>query len=441
MDEHRPVVLDPTGSDHVAEAAVLRARGPVTLVELPGGVRAWAVTSDGLLRRLLTDPRVSTDAYRHWPAWRDGEIGEDWPLGIWVSVRNMFTAHGAEHRRLRSLVASAFTARRTAALRPGIEGITAHLLDGLAALPAGAPVDLRERFAHPLPIEVICRLFGVPEGVRPALRTVVEGVFATAATPEEAAANGFRLYTLLAELVAQKRADPGDDLTSALITARDDDSGGDSGGGLTEAELVDTLLLMLGGGHETTVNLLDHAVTALLTHPDQLELVRAGTRSYSDVIEETLRWQAPLVYLPMRYAIEDIRITDTTLDPAVTNSGGGATAGNVATDDVVVIRQGDPILVSYWAAGRDPQRHGEDADSFDITRATAQHSSFGHGVHHCLGAPLARLEAEVALPALFARFPDLALADATVDLPSIRSLISNGHSVLPVLLHGNQLSD
>jgi cytochrome P450 len=395
-----PITLDPTGADIQGEAARLRAGGPVVRVVLPGGVPAWAVTSHDVLRSLLMDARVSTDARQHWPAWINGEIPPDWPLGIWIAVRNMFTAHGADHRRLRGLVASAFTPRRIAALRPRIEEITDRLL-----APLVGDFDLRERFTYPLPIEVICHLFGVPLPVWPDLRRLVAGVFATSATPEAAAANGFQLYTLLTELVAAKRADPADDLTSALIAANDDDDGT-----LSEAELVDTLLLMLGGGHETTVNLLGSAIVGLLSHPDQLESVRSGRSTWSDVIEETLRWQSPVAFLPMRYAIADIEIT------------GG-----------VVIRAGDPILVSYVAAGRDPDVHGFDAAGFDVGRATrGQHDAFGHGVHHCLGAPLARLEASIALPALFARFPDLALAAPVADLVPIPSFISHGYQALPV---------
>jgi 2-hydroxy-5-methyl-1-naphthoate 7-hydroxylase len=395
--------LDPTGRDIHAEAAALRALGPVTRVDLLGGVTAWAISDLDLLRRLLADPRVSKDGHRHWPALIDGEVTEDWPLYLWVSVHNMFTAHGDDHRRLRSLVSKAFTARRAEELRPRVESIAADLVDRLAAGPD--VVDLRAEFAYPLPIEVICRLFGVPDDARPGLRRTVDGVFDTTLTGEEAAENQRELYRILNDLVAVKRDAPGDDLTSGLIAAREED-----GARLREDELVDTLVLMIAAGHETTVNLLDHAVTALLTHPGQLALVRSGERTWGDVIEESLRWQAPVANLPLRYAVEDLEVAGTT------------------------IRRGEAILAAYAAAGRDPAYHGDTADRFDITRADKTHLAFGHGVHYCLGAPLARIEAEVALPALFGRFPDLALAVPEAELEPVHSFISNGHVTLPVRL-------
>jgi cytochrome P450 len=226
----------------------------------------------------------------------------------------------------------------------------------------------------------------------------------TTATPEQAQANDVAMYQLLARLVADKRATPGDDLTSALVDASDDENGS-----LTETEMVDTLILMLAAGHETTVNLLDQAITALLTHPEQLALVRSGARPWSDVVEEALRWQAPVPYLPLRYAVDDIDV------------------------DGVHIPKGDAILTAYAAAGRDPAVHGATADDFDITRASKQHHAFGYGVHHCLGAPLARLEAEIALPALFERFPALTFAVPPAELTPMHSFLSNGHTSLPVL--------
>lgn len=166
---------------------------------------------------------------------------------------------------------------------------------------------------------------------------------------------------------------------------------------------------VIAAGHETTVNLLDHAISALLTHPDQLDLVRAGDNSWDDVIEETLRWQAPVANLPLRYAIADIEV------------------------DGILIRAGDAILAGHAGAGRDPDHHA-DPERFDIRRPNKEHLAFGHGVHYCLGAQLARLEAEVALPALFDRFPGLALAIEPEALRPVESFISNGHRSLPVRL-------
>ncbi|MBB4895543.1 cytochrome P450 [Streptomyces olivoverticillatus] len=365
------------------------------------------MTSQPLLKRLLTDPRVSKDPRRHWPAWINGEISPQWPLYTWVAVQNMFTAYGSDHRRLRTLVSKAFTARRTAALRPRIEEMAGALLDGLATTPPGEITDLREGYAYPIPIQVICELFGVEdEATREGLRRCVDSIFHTSADPEEVTATYTELYALLGALVAAKRERPGDDMTSVLISARDEEDTR-----LSEQELVDTLLLMIGAGHETTVNLLDNAIHALLTHPEQLALVREGKAGWDDVIEETLRVQAPVANLPLRYAAEDIELADG-----------------------ITLRQGDAIIAAYAAAGRDPELYGDDGARFDVLRATKEHLSFGHGVHFCLGAPLARLEAAVALPALFERFPGIALAAAPDELQQVDSFISNGHRTLPVRL-------
>ncbi|MFE7169942.1 cytochrome P450 [Streptomyces sp. NPDC057616] len=413
MGHPDPLVIDPTGHDIHGEAARLRDRGPVTAVELPDGVGAWAVSDPDLLRRLLTDPRVSKDPRRHWTRWINGEIAPEWPLFTWVAVQNMFTAYGGEHKRLRTLVSKAFTARRTAALRPRIEEITRGLLDRVEeAGRDGGVVDLREGFCYPLPIQVISELFGLPEDQGAELRSVVDSIFHTSATPEEVTDTYTRFYAALAKLVALKREMPGDDLTSALIAARDDEDGTR----LSEQELLDTLVLMVSAGHETTVNLIDNAIHAMLTHPEQLALVRAGRASWEDVIEEALRVEAPVASLPLRYAVEDL---------AMEEFGG---------PEGVVIGKGEAILAAYAAAGRHPGKYGDDADRFDITRADKEHLAFGYGVHFCLGAPLGRLEAQVALPALFERFPDLSLAVPQEELRPVDSFISNGHRSLPAHL-------
>ncbi|WP_344339989.1 cytochrome P450, partial [Kitasatospora putterlickiae] len=299
------LVLDPTGRDRDAETAELHARGPATPVDILG-VEAWAVADPDLLEELLKDPRVSKDGHQHWPGLP--EIATTWPLALWVTVRSMFTAHGANHRRLRRLVGTAFTARRVNALTGRVEELTEALLDDLAATPPGTPVDLRERLAYPLPIRVIAQLLGLPDELTDRFRAHVDGAFDTTFTPEESEANAVAFYGMINELVAAKRREPGDDLTSALIAACEGEAGAVEGGdaGLSEQELIDTLLLVVSAGYETTVNLIDNGIANLLTNPGQLALVRAGKVGWDDVVEETLRRDAPVAHLPLRYAVEDI---------------------------------------------------------------------------------------------------------------------------------------
>jgi cytochrome P450 len=402
----QPLVLDPSARHRAAEEAVLHeADGPV-LVDILGE-KAWAIGHHDLLVQLLSDSRVSKDPRQHWPRFIAGDIVGKWPLYLQVSVDNMFTAYGKDHRRLRRLVSPAFSGRRTVQLQPAIESSTELLLDALAGASADV-VDLRHSFAAQLPVAVISDLLGIPTPLRAGFRESIDRIWDTTNTADEAVQATEDAYTMLHDLIALKRSDPGDDLTSELIAARDDEGDGSK---LTETELTDTLLLVIAAGYETTINLLDSAVTALLVNPDQLDLVRSGAVDWAAVVDETLRYASPVSQMPMRYAVEDI-----------------------ALPNGVTIRKGDAILASYGAASRDPRLHGVTAKTFDVTRPDKRHVAFGHGVHYCLGAPLARAEATTALPRLFARFPDLALAVPAENLEPLASILGNGHRTLPVHL-------
>ncbi|WP_257230724.1 cytochrome P450 [Streptomyces sp. UH6] len=398
--------LDPTGRRHHKEIRLLHARGPATLVDVLG-VTAWSISDPHLLKQLLVSQDVSKDARAHWPDF--DAVAPTWPLALWVSVHNMFTAYGGDHRRLRRMISPAFSARPIGTLAPTVEAIVTHLLDDIANA-GDEVVDLREKLAYPLPITVIAQLMGVPVDQRTAFRQVVDGVFTTTLSSDEATANTAVLYQLLDELIARKRLNPADDMTSFLIAARDEE--GDDRG-LTDDELRDTLLLMISAGYETTVNVIDQAITTLLTHPDQLAHVREGRAGWNDVVEETLRFEPAVKHLPLRYAVNDVPLPD----------------GQV-------IPKGAPILASYAAANRHPSL--PNPDDFDLTRADKDHLAFGHGVHFCLGAPLARIEVATALKQLFEQFPDMTLAVPADQLRPVPSLISNGHERLLVRLHGTR---
>ncbi|MFF2374812.1 cytochrome P450 [Streptomyces xiamenensis] len=404
---HR-IGIDPTGSDLPGEIARLRAAGPAAAIELPGGVPAYAITSHALLEELLTDPRVSKDPRQHWPLWQQGlPPGASW-LYSWVGPTNMLNSYGTDHARLRRLVAPAFTQRRTDLMAPRVTAITRELLDTLTVRrDHSEPLDLRAHFTHPLPLRVICDLMGVPPQMREAIAEFTERVIDTSTSPKEGAALLEMGHRLLDQLIDFKRHAPGPDITSDLIHARDDAADGSA---LSHEELRDTLLLVIGAGFETTVNLLSNVIEALLDRPGQLAALRAGTVTWEAAIEETLRWKPSLASVPLRYAVKDIDLPS---------------AG-------VTIRKGMAILPVFAAAGRDSDQHGADADDFDITRDHHAHLAFGHGVHRCIGAPLARLEARIALPALVERFPHLAAVD-TPRRPT-PSFISFGNQQLLVTL-------
>jgi 2-hydroxy-5-methyl-1-naphthoate 7-hydroxylase len=401
--ERCPYSIDVSGSDVQAEGAHLRSLGKVVQVEMPGGVPAWSVNGHELAKQVFADPRFAKDPRKHWPAYIDGRIGDDWPLISWVKMDSMAINDGEEHKRLRGLISRSFSPRRIADKRPMIEQIVAGLLDELAATEPGTAVDLKY-FGHQVASQTVFEIFGVPQEARAEVLRGGAAAVDTTLSPEQVAVNLMAWQNALGAVVEAKRGAPAEDMISDLIKARDDD------GRLTDSELIGSLFMALGAGSETVVNMLSMAILNLLTHPEQLELVRSGKVSWDEVIDEVMRFEPPLVMLPLRYATEDVDL-------------GGVT-----------VPKGDAVLICLSATARDPELHGGTADEFDITRADKEHLSFGHGVHYCLGAPLARLEANIALPALFDRFPALALAVAPDALEPQGTFIMNGHRSLPVIL-------
>jgi len=400
-----PVILDRNGADVHGEARRLRERGPVTRIELPSGVPAWSVNTYAMVKQVLADPKRFGKDPKNWTAWVNGQIPQDWPMIGWVVMDNMTTNDDADHARLRGLLMKAFTARRVEAMAPRIREAVTGLLDRMAAVEPGQVIDLKANYCKALPAQLMCELFGVPQEVR---AEVLQGGITnidTRITPEEAEANVAQWHEAIAKLIQDKQREPADDLTSALIAARDE-----GGGKLSESELMGTLHLLLGAGSETLMNALSHSILALLDDPVLREQVTTGQVSWDDVFEETLRAESPVALFPFRYARERVEI-------------GGVT-----------IEKGDVLIISFIGAGRDPAIHGESADAFDVCRPDKTHLSFGHGVHYCLGIRLAKLAASICLPALFERFPDLTLAVRRDELEPQGTFIMNGHLTLPAYL-------
>jgi cytochrome P450 len=386
--------------DPLGFLARLRESRPVVPVPMPGYGRAWIVTRYADVRTVLTDPRLAKDV-RRWPGG-----GRSRPCEATGVCAHMLHADPPDHTRLRRLVQKVFTPR-LAALRPRAEEIAAGLLEEMAAA-RGDVIDLLGAYARPLAIAVLCELLGIPVADRAWIAVTV------AAYDERAEHDRVEreLAAYFAELIAARRAEPGDDLVSALAVARGNTDGGHADGAadeLTANELVSTIFLLVMAGFDTTVNLIASGALALLTHPGEKTRLRQDPSLLAAAVEELLRFTNPVNHANDRFTIEDVPVGD------------------------VVIPAGEWVLPATSSANRDPARF-PDPDRLDLDRDTSGHLAFGHGVHYCLGAPLARMEAEVALGALLARFPRISLAVPPEDLRWRPVSVMNGLESLPVRL-------
>lgn len=338
------------------------------------GTPMHLVTGYEEIGTVLTDPRFTIDPRKQTRL--DVESATGLPPDVQrYLVGTLATSDPPDHTRLRRLVSRAFTPRRVNALRPRVQHITDGLLDRLAA--GDAEVDLIEEFTHPLSLQVICELLGVPTEDHKQWEAWAKGI----ATPQRAlvvdSARGLIRY--IDDLIGAKRARAGDDLLSALIAARDDGSGR-----LTDEELVALALSILLAGHETTSRLISEGMHVLLRRPERAASLRADPPRIAATVEEFLRYCGPVDVGMMRYTLEAVELGD------------------------VVLPAGEPVQVVYGAANRDTARF-ERPDTPDLNRGDNPHLAFGHGMHHCLGAALARAEASIAFESLLHRFPRMEL--------------------------------
>jgi cytochrome P450 len=384
--------------------AEVRELGAVHEVTLADGHRAWLVVRYDQARAALNDPRLSKDMHAALATGAD-LVAEGLPGPAFA--RHMLSVDPPDHTRLRRLVSAAFSPRRVEGMRPRVQTIVDDLLDELALQGADSRADLIAVFAFPLPFTVICELLGVPEPDRAALGHGLTALLvptSSAAQYARAKAASDAVVAMLDALVQVKQDTPGDDLVSGLISARDGDER------LDNQELLSTIFQLIVAGHDTTASLIGNSVAALFRNPAQLAQLRSDSSKIAAAVEEFLRYDPPVPHSTFRYAIEPVEI------------------------DNVTIPAGAQVVISLAAANRDPGRYSS-PELLDIDRAEARHLAFGHGIHHCLGAVLARMEGQLALGSLLRRFPELRLAVPADHLHWGHGdgLVLRGLSELPVI--------
>ncbi len=383
--------------------ASVRESGAVHSVTLADGHSAWLVSGHEEARAALKDPRLSKDMHAAM-ATNSGVVSEGLPGPAFAW--HMLSVDPPDHTRLRRLVAAAFSPHRIEGLRPRVQAIVDDLLDQIAAQGPGSRIDLIAAFAFPLPFTVICELLGVPGPVRAPLGRGLAEMLVPISTAGYARAKkaSDAVVAMLAEIVEAKRAAPADDLVSGLISARDGDER------LSTQELLSTIFQLIVAGHDTTTSLLGNSVVALLRNPAQLAQLRSDPSKIGAAIEEFLRYDAPVPHSTFRFATEPVEVGDS------------------------VIPAGAQVIICLAAANRDAEWYAH-AEVLDIDRAETRHLAFGHGIHHCLGAPLARTEGQLALGSLLHRFPELRLAVPASELHWGHGdgLVLRGLSELPVI--------
>jgi cytochrome P450 len=370
----------------------LQTEAPVSRAVMWGDVPVWLVTRYDDAKSLLVDPRLSTDRAR---ALKVLPPSNKWQY-VSELTQHMLYSDPPDHTRLRKLVTKAFTARAVEKLTSSIEAVADELLD---AMDTRAPVDMIDAYAAPLPARVIGELLGVSAVARTRFQELLNAFVNKPSGPEIEAAS-YDLTNLLNQLFAEKRREARNDLMSALLEASDD------GDQLSETELMATTCLLIAAGYETTVHLIANGIMALLDNPSQLAALRADASLLPSAVEELLRIGSPINFVMLRFTTEQIRIGE------------------------VDIPENQIVVISLLAANHDNARF-EDPDRLDISRKPNSHLAFGHGIHHCVGAPLARLEGRIALARLLSRFAHLEVATAE-PLEYRNSLIVHGLSALPV---------
>ena len=404
-------MADDTGADVVSHAArrypfsrirlepdpqyaELRRSEPVCRVQLPYGPPAWLVTDYRLTKFVLGDARFS----------RAAAVGRDNPRESAVDIsqvaESVLSMDPPAHTRIRKLVGKAFTPRRVEELRPRAAEIASGLLDSMVVV--GPPADLVEDFSFALPAIMICELLGIPEGDRRVFRSWANAIVSTTATTSVQEQDAYlHLLGYIADLIAERRAHPADDMLTGLVQARDNDDR------LSESELLILAMALLVAGHETTAHQITNMTYTLLTHPVQLQQVRQQPELLPAAVEEMLRFNVFGSAINPRIATTDVELGD------------------------VLVRAGDPVLCSRSSANRD-QSVFSNADALDFNRDPNPHVAFGYGPHFCLGANLARMELQVALGTILSRLPDVRIAVPEDSLAWHEGTIMRGLAALPI---------